>query len=388
MLGSEIISGGGQCITVRSSENDRYGKKRNRKLDILRGFAASVVVLGHVLALYAEHENNLLFNMIFSIQMPLFMLLSGFAVVYSKPVQTADELASHIKKRVLTLLLPWFVWSTIAYFVFARGVDVVAYIQAAAFHMESAFWFLFSLFFIDTIFVASSFASAQLKPKAEWRRKIYIIAGCIVGTFALLLIGSQVGITFLGIKYTAYYIPYYLLGWLVGTFVESTHFHTFRKYFLNILLLILLIVYSALIMSFNVYTMQDTLVNIIIRMCISGCGCIFLLGLVYILDEPTEARLEKVFRLPSKYSLELYVVQYFVLHFLSTEGFSVSTVTGFVHCMAYFVIVYALCGAIISIINVNPLAAAFFFGKMPKSKYTQKRRERHQIGDPNETEKV
>lgn len=363
-------------------------KKRNNKLDILRGFAASIVILFHVFALYVDHENNLLVNIIFSIQMPLFMLLSGFAVVYSKPVQTWEELAAHLKKRIVTLVLPWFVWSATSYFVFSRSVDIIAYVQATAFHMESAFWFLFSLFFIDTIFSVSSFAAAQLKPKAEWQRKTYIIAGCIIGTLVLLVIGIQVGITFLGIKYTAYYIPYYLLGWLAGSFIESKFFHTFRKYFLNILLLIVLIAYFALITCFNVYTMQDTLINIIIRMCVSGCGCILLLGMTYKLDEPMEARLEKIFRLPAKYSLELYVVQYFVLHFLSTEEYSVSTVTGFLHCMAYFVIVYALCGAIIFIINVNPLATALFFGKMPKSKQSQKRRVRPQMIDSNEIGKV
>ena len=72
--------------------------------------------------------------------------------------------------------------------------------------------------------------------------------------------------------------------------------------------MIVLIAYFALITCFNVYTMQDTLINIVIRMCVSGCGCILLLGLMYKLDEPTEAKLEKVFRLLAKYSLELYVV--------------------------------------------------------------------------------
>ena len=70
-------------------------KKRNNKLDILRGFAASIVILFHVFALYVDHESNMLVNIIFSIQMPLFMLLSGFAVVYFKPVQTAEELLPH-----------------------------------------------------------------------------------------------------------------------------------------------------------------------------------------------------------------------------------------------------------------------------------------------------
>lgn len=344
--------------------------------------AAVVVVLGHVFALYADFENSLLYTIIFSFQIPLFMLVSGFAVVYSKPVQDAAGLLEHLKKRVIALLLPWFIWSAFVYFVFFGSVDIFAYVQATAYRMEYAFWFLLSLFFIDLFFAMSSYLASLLNPKKEWLKKAYIIAGCVIATLLLLIIGSQVGITFLGIKYTAYYIPYYVLGWLAGSFVESKYFPPFRKYFLNIFLLVMLVVYVVLILNFNVYTMQDTLVNIVIRMCVSGCGCMLMLGMAYKLDETAEARLEKVFRLPAKYSLELYLVQYFVLHFLSTESYSVLTVTGFLHCLAYFAIVLSVCGVIIFVININPLAKTLFFGKLPKQNANnRKKRVRPQFTD-------
>ena len=56
---------------------------RNEKLDIIRGIAAFLVISGHTMQVYDGYTDNPLYNFITSIQMPLFMMVSGYAIGYS-----------------------------------------------------------------------------------------------------------------------------------------------------------------------------------------------------------------------------------------------------------------------------------------------------------------
>lgn len=52
------------------------------QIDVLKGFAILLVVLGH--AIYETYsENNIVFRMIYSFHMPLFMFLSGLPYLFS-----------------------------------------------------------------------------------------------------------------------------------------------------------------------------------------------------------------------------------------------------------------------------------------------------------------
>ena len=157
---------------------------RDLRLDYVRGFAALIVVVGHVMQQFEAYNDNILFNIIFSIQMPLFMMVSGYAVTYSTPIVDAKSLGRHLLKRLRALLLPWASFTILAFFfIDLSHHSFVEYLKYAAYHMESAFWFLFSLWTIDTMFSLSSFISLFFKRKRE-----YIKVGCMLacggGTFS------------------------------------------------------------------------------------------------------------------------------------------------------------------------------------------------------------
>lgn len=55
--------------------------KRNKKVDELRGLLMILVVIGHIIQFvtYPEtFDDNIVFRIIYSFHMPLFMLLSGY----------------------------------------------------------------------------------------------------------------------------------------------------------------------------------------------------------------------------------------------------------------------------------------------------------------------
>ncbi|MCD7771860.1 MAG: acyltransferase family protein [Oscillospiraceae bacterium] len=58
---------------------------RNKNVDILRGIAMLMVILGHTMTGYTENsQDTLLFNIIWTLQMPLFILISGYVTKYSR----------------------------------------------------------------------------------------------------------------------------------------------------------------------------------------------------------------------------------------------------------------------------------------------------------------
>lgn len=56
---------------------EKYGKKRDEQLDILKGIGIILVVFAHVCSGYAS-------TLVFLFHMPLFFFLSGAAMSYSK----------------------------------------------------------------------------------------------------------------------------------------------------------------------------------------------------------------------------------------------------------------------------------------------------------------
>ena len=56
---------------------------RNRKIDVLKGIAIILVVLGHVIVGYYDtlyYQTNLIFKICYSFHMPLFIYISGYLV--------------------------------------------------------------------------------------------------------------------------------------------------------------------------------------------------------------------------------------------------------------------------------------------------------------------
>lgn len=193
------------------NHNWGFHNSRNESLDLMRGLAALLVISGHVIQLYVDAGSNILYNLITAIQMPLFMLVAGYAQGYSKPIIGVTEFFGFIKKRAIQLLIPWAVWSILFYLTLSHR-PLIEWIIYAAYHMESAYWFLFSLFWINVQFGIADLISNKFLKKYEL---VVVPILCLLSTSVLLYIGSLVGISFLGIKYTTYYMLFFIMGWAI-----------------------------------------------------------------------------------------------------------------------------------------------------------------------------
>ena len=98
-------------------------QERNLLIDILKGFAILLVVLGHSVQynLPGRFDESLIFRVIYSFHMPLFMFLSGYVNFGS-----FDGSFGKLLQRLRSLILPYFSWFLLMFgysclFVYFRG---------------------------------------------------------------------------------------------------------------------------------------------------------------------------------------------------------------------------------------------------------------------------
>ncbi len=164
-------------------------RNRNQFIDIMRGIAMLLVVLGHTLTgCTTGAENSFLFNIIWSLQMPLFILISGYVTRYSRGIENGVGLWKYIKRRTMAYLLPWVVWSFLV-----RGIifgqSNYLNINWLLWHMDSGYWFLATIWTISLIFGISIFLAKKIAKEPTIKQKLLTLMFYLVGMAVLAGIG-------------------------------------------------------------------------------------------------------------------------------------------------------------------------------------------------------
>lgn len=122
-------------------------KTRIEYIDLVKGIAIILVVIGHVLwfDLYpgGAADESKLYRFIYSFHMPLFFFLSGLV---SKTDLKWNEMPKDLWKRFRTLLVPFFVFSTV--FSFWYGGTDFGFLTN---EVKSGYWYLWVLFVLYVI---------------------------------------------------------------------------------------------------------------------------------------------------------------------------------------------------------------------------------------------
>ena len=193
-------------------------KDRNQFVDIMRGIAMLLVVLGHTMTgCTVDSQQSLLFNIVWSLQMPLFILISGYVTKYSCTIWNVKGLFKYIKRRTVAYMLPWFVWSfLIRGIVF--GQKGFLDIKSLIWNMDSGYWFLATIWSISMIFGVASYVAELVGKDNNLKKQMTLLIVYILGMIVLASIGILLGMSFFAIKLTLYYMPFYYLGYLYGQY--------------------------------------------------------------------------------------------------------------------------------------------------------------------------
>lgn len=205
-------------------------KNRNDTIDILRGIAVLLMIFGHAIQygsgqLWINSEgyfDNYIFKFIYGFHMPLFMLISGYLFFYSLKKNSFWE---NIKNKIITLLLPIFVWSVL-YNVFIRiiwngqRIDV-SFIKQFIWYIISSFWFLWAVFFCSIVVLLVNRFFAD---------NIFVYLVGFILTF--LLPDSYNSHMY------KYMYPFFVIGYLIHTYFDKKETVKLKKQYLLILILL------------------------------------------------------------------------------------------------------------------------------------------------------
>lgn len=155
--------------------------KRIKEIDILKGYAMILVILGHL------NINNTLRLFIYSFHMPLFFFLSG--IVY----RTKDiTFGSYIKKKINDLIIPYIIImfiNYIAYIILYRQINfantmkyIFCFNTIDGLPIAGAMWFLTAIFIV---YIIAYFVNNKLNKKGHILISIVMFA--ILGKVCSLL---------------------------------------------------------------------------------------------------------------------------------------------------------------------------------------------------------
>lgn len=334
-------------------------RERNLNLDVIRGIAAFSVVANHVLSHFSGYGESIVGNINFSLQNPLFMMVSGWALMYSKPIVDKSSFLKFLKKRTILLILPWVIWSLLKWMLLSK-TPFVDYFHNNLYHMEGLYWFLFSLWVMNVIYAVVCLVFKKLVDK----RIGYCVGVSLVSiviVWLIFIVGYMtVGVDFLGIKFTTYYLPFFLLGWIASEVYRRAWAEKTLKLF-DWVVCFCIILYAVLISKFNVASLPDKMAPL--RFCISIFGCIVLFYVVFKATFNPSNRIVKALSWCGVKTLEIYVIHYIVMGFLVNSGASVLTVFGFAEFLLDLIIVMAVTVLFILIVDSNQYSRKLLFGK-------------------------
>ena len=182
-------------------------KERNETLDCLKGIAILLVMFGHV-QVHNHMTDPYVYDVIKSLQMPLFFLISGYLAGAGTKVENVRQYRERLCRRAVSYLLPFFSWLTIQHITYVPRAW-----KTALFQLDYGLWFLMTLFLFT--WIAYTAQLVQAKVKSEWGLWAVIFGGC-----GLILGSYLAGVTFLSPALLVIYLPYYVSAYFCGLHPE------------------------------------------------------------------------------------------------------------------------------------------------------------------------
>jgi len=189
-------------------------KPRHVFIDLMRGAAIFLVVLGRFIQTYSKDGNfdaDPLFRLLYSFHMPLFFVISGISAGLAYKTNIDLKL---LGKRFLQLILPYSVWLCINFFSYGHytSTPFLAYLQKVLRSVDYGLWYLWVLFgcYVVLFFVA-------MLIERVGKRNYVLFA--LIGISAFFVYTRSTSL--LGMELIRSLIPFFLCGYAFGLYKED-----------------------------------------------------------------------------------------------------------------------------------------------------------------------
>lgn len=315
-------------------------------LDILKLFAIFLVLWGHAIQYFLSTEANeiLIYRVIYSFHMPLFMMVAGYFASSS----LKSSFVALIKKKGIQLLLPLISWAMIC-----SLIETTVSSEFVLFkELNYLFWFLKSLFVCYIMFYIT-----MTLPKKYSLNKI--------GGGIILLISQ---LTNWGQLPTLY--PAFLLGYLISKHRLYLEEYKYQALFISFLIWGLFIISSHLnsieLIPFKI-PMQARVIEIIGKL----SGAVLFFCIFYLLfKKENHSRYALKICSYGQLTMGIYILQTFILErglgsIIKFDNME-SNMFCFIVAPVLSVTLMMVCIALIKIIKLNKFASLLLLGEQIK----------------------
>lgn len=338
--------------------------KRNNFIDILKGYAILLVVLGHCIQYGCGLlPNNLffsnnIFKIIYSFHMPLFVLISGYLFYYSEKKR---DLIHVIKDKFLGLIVPLIFFDIIMFILSLYTHRLVFSLDSFMSIILTRYWFFWTIFILSSVVSLINFLF-----KSKYNFIIFILIYIITFFIPDIWLFDLIN----------YSYPFFIIGYLVNKYDILNK--NFIKNHLNIYFVVLNITFIIMLLFFKdnyyVYVTNYYIFNgngtrfmlfvDIYRFIIGLVGSITSILNIYFLIEFLKriGYQDKVLTLLGKNSLGIYGVSCIVFEFIFI------TYSTFFNKFSYFyvcietILVIWFCLFIIKLLSLNKITNKLFLG--------------------------
>ena len=309
---------------------ENHIKKRVEWLDILKGVTIILVVLRHIMqSNITDYKTNIVGNFIFAIQMPLFMIVSGyFSVTASKYYENMTNVLSYIVKRAIRYLLPFFSWFVvIQVFLFGKYDRNLLYaLKNLIYNIDLGLWFLYVIFILSVLQILSKWICEKFLFNQYFRDIISVILTGIL-LIPLLALGLKTGIRFLGINLIIYYYLFFAIGHLFFCFNEIIKRILKQKKVQISAFVVFGVAIITVCLNFNVANLNDSIIEIFLRVVSAITGCSTVTILVYWMSN-MDSKFNNILKFIGKYTLEIYVTHLYFIGLLKKGKYYLFTLQG------------------------------------------------------------
>jgi len=330
--------------------------ERNITLDCYKCILAILVVMFHVLQSSVSDQSNILYNIIWAIQMPGFMVVSGYFACRS--ITSKYQYKVHILKNIKRYFIPLISWFVFVDIIIEKKYNSSIYdgLEILINHVDIGLWFLWVIFVLSIVADTINYFRYHFSGLYKY---IYSIVICVLFFAINICVASQYGVKFLGIKYILYYSVFYGLGYFLRLINIDTNDYI-RKHE-SLLVFVCAIIFILIVVNFDLYHIDDNFVGIILRIIAGISGCYFLYNIVkryqtYLikLNAPKIGR----------YTFEIYVTHVHVVGLLNINKlFSLNTIPGLLTFCVAFLFTMVITIVLIAIIKSIPVINQMLFGK-------------------------
>lgn len=306
-------------------------------IDSLKGMTIVMVVVGHIYQFCYGNTESLLFRMLGSYYMYLFLFLSGMVIV------TPPNLAK-IGRRMMRYMFPSIIIGTLV-FSLARGEIVdnwVTYLARRIYYPASGYWYLVSL----TIFNIALFPHRMNK-----KNKLLIDLVLAICWYVIFFLLWKKGGTFgaaLCMEHCTCFYPFFMLGHLLRKYDMLRHLTDSQPLF-SICLLLAPVLF---LMNSENYYIQNISGRFLLPVC-----CIVVFVYIFSKTDHKESRSIRLSQFLGRNSLDVYLWHFAILyhiHLASVMNWFIETGN-----MFFEIILALVLGLLISLICVG-------FGKFIK----------------------